>query len=163
MDKLTYIFIGDKMKVKIFDFEDEKDLENEINTFLGELEGEVVDIKYQVSVGVFSEEQVFCFSAMIVYYWFFVGGYIAKVNWNADSLPVVSILDDFVEENEYLNTNREFIDSFYAIFLNDRMEIYDHFGMSMLELMCLDEADIRGDLLEKLWKCLARIGTIFIV
>ena len=68
MDKLTYIFIGDKMKVKIFDFEDEKDLENEINTFLGELEGEVVDIKYQVSVGVFSEEQVFCFSAMIVYY-----------------------------------------------------------------------------------------------
>ena len=30
--------------------------------------GEVVDIKYQVSVGVFSEEQVFCFSAMIVYY-----------------------------------------------------------------------------------------------
>lgn len=56
------------MKVKIFDFEDEKDLEEEVNAFLGDLEGEVVDIKYQVSVGVFSEEQVFCFSAMIVYY-----------------------------------------------------------------------------------------------
>lgn len=56
------------MKVKIFDEEDEKDLENDINEFLDSLDGEVVDIKYQVSVGVFSEEQVFCFSAMIIYY-----------------------------------------------------------------------------------------------
>ncbi len=63
-----YIFFGDIMKVKIFDEEDEKDLENDINEFLDSLEGEVVDIKFQVSVGVFSEEQVFCFSAMIVYY-----------------------------------------------------------------------------------------------
>ncbi len=57
-----------KMKVKIFDEEDEKDLECDINEFLEDLNGEVVDIKYQVSVGIFSEEQVFCFSAMIVYY-----------------------------------------------------------------------------------------------
>ena len=56
------------MKVKIFDEEDEKDLECDINEFLEDLNGEVVDIKYQVSVGVFSDEQVFCFSAMIVYY-----------------------------------------------------------------------------------------------
>ncbi len=56
------------MKVKIFDEEDEVDLENDVNEFLDNLDGEVVDIKYQVSVGVFSEEQVFCFSAMIVYY-----------------------------------------------------------------------------------------------
>lgn len=56
------------VKVKIFDEEDEKDLENDINGFLDGMNGEVVDIKYQVSVGVFSEEQVFCFSAMIVYY-----------------------------------------------------------------------------------------------
>ena len=56
------------MKVKIFDLEDEKDLENEVNAFLSDLDGEVVDIKYQVSLGVFSDEQVFCFSAMIVYY-----------------------------------------------------------------------------------------------
>ncbi len=56
------------MKVKIFDFEDEKDLESEVNSFLEDLDGEVMDIKYQVSVGIFSEEQVFCFSAMIVYY-----------------------------------------------------------------------------------------------
>ena len=55
------------MKVKIFDFEDESDLEEAINNFLKELEGEVIEIKYQVAVGVFSEEQVFCFSAMIIY------------------------------------------------------------------------------------------------
>ena len=55
------------MKVKLFDLEDEKDLEEEINSFLGELEGEVWDIKYQVSISIFSEEQVFCFSAMIIY------------------------------------------------------------------------------------------------
>lgn len=55
------------MKVKIFDFEDEKDLEDEVNEFLSEMTGEVIDIKYQVSVSMFSEEQVFCFSAMIVY------------------------------------------------------------------------------------------------
>lgn len=57
-----------KVKVKIFDEEDEKDLECDINEFLEDLDGEVVDIKYQVSIGIFSEEQVFCFSAMIVYY-----------------------------------------------------------------------------------------------
>ena len=68
MEKKFYILFGDHMKVKIFDFEDEKDLESEVNSFLEDLDGEVMDIKYQVSVGIFSEEQVFCFSAMIVYY-----------------------------------------------------------------------------------------------
>lgn len=67
MDKIFYNKIGDIMKVKIFDLEDEKDLENEINAFLADLEGEVIDIKYQVGLSIFSEEQVFCFSAMIVY------------------------------------------------------------------------------------------------
>ena len=55
------------MKVKIYDFEDEKDLEDEVNEFLDNLDGEVIDIKYQVSVSIYSEEQIFCFSAMIVY------------------------------------------------------------------------------------------------
>ncbi len=55
------------MKVKIFDLEDEDDLEKDINNFLEDMTGEVIDIKYQVSIGVFSEEQIFCFSAMIVY------------------------------------------------------------------------------------------------
>lgn len=55
------------MKVKLFDENHEKDLEKAINDFLDELDGEVIEIKYQVSIGVFSEEQVFCFSAMVIY------------------------------------------------------------------------------------------------
>lgn len=55
------------MQVKIFDFENEEDLEEEINKFL-EKDIEVIDIKYSVSSAIFSEEQIFCFSAMIIYY-----------------------------------------------------------------------------------------------
>ena len=55
------------MKVKLFDCEDESDLEEDINNFISNPNIEVMDIKYQVSVGVFSEEQVFCFSGMILY------------------------------------------------------------------------------------------------
>ena len=67
MEKIFYNNYGDEMKVIIFDLEDEKDLEDEINNFLEENTVTVIDIKYQVSMGIFSEEQVFCFSAMIVY------------------------------------------------------------------------------------------------
>lgn len=55
------------MKVKIFDEEDEEDLEEDINSFIEVNDIEVIDIRYQVGVGIFSEEQVFCFSAMIIY------------------------------------------------------------------------------------------------
>ncbi len=55
------------MKVKIFDEEDEKDLENAINSFLEDFDKEIVDIKYQVSSSIFGEEQIYCFSAMVVY------------------------------------------------------------------------------------------------
>lgn len=55
------------MKVKIFDESHEKDLEDEINKFLEEEEVEVIDIKYSVSASVYSEEQIYCFSAMIMY------------------------------------------------------------------------------------------------
>ena len=54
------------MKVKIFDFESENDLVEEINDFIDE-DIEIIDIKYQVSCSVYSEEQIFCFSAMILY------------------------------------------------------------------------------------------------
>ena len=56
------------MKVKVFDEMHEKDLENSINAFLEDLEyKDIIDIKYQVSISVFGEEQIYCFSAMIVY------------------------------------------------------------------------------------------------
>lgn len=54
------------MQVKIFDMEDEKDLEVAINDFLDD-DMDVIDIKYQVSSSIYSEEQIYCFSAMIVY------------------------------------------------------------------------------------------------
>lgn len=63
----SYIVNGDNMKVKVFDCEDEKDLEDEINDFLDD-DIEVIDIKYQVSSSIYSEEQIYCFSAMIVYF-----------------------------------------------------------------------------------------------
>lgn len=56
------------MKVKIFDEGHEKDLESAINEFLSEHEEiDIIDIKFQTSVSVFSEEQIYCFSAMILY------------------------------------------------------------------------------------------------
>jgi len=55
------------MKVKLFDESHEKDLEKGINDFLSQCEGDVIDIKFQVALSVFSEEQIFCFSAMVIY------------------------------------------------------------------------------------------------
>ncbi len=55
------------MKVKLFDEAHELDLEKSVNDFLDKFEGEIIDIKYQVSIGIFSDEQIFCFSAMIIY------------------------------------------------------------------------------------------------
>jgi len=53
------------MKVKIMDFENELDLEKEVNEFI---EGkDIIDIKYQISSSIFAEEQIYCFSAMIIY------------------------------------------------------------------------------------------------
>ena len=53
------------MRVKVFDCEHEKDLETEINNFISDIE--VIDIKFNVSTSMFGEEQIYCFSAMIIY------------------------------------------------------------------------------------------------
>ena len=53
------------MKIKIFDEESELDLEEDINKFI--CDKEVIDIKYSVSLSVFSEEQIYSFSALIIY------------------------------------------------------------------------------------------------
>ncbi|MBR2841098.1 MAG: sporulation protein Cse60 [Bacilli bacterium] len=55
------------MKVKIFDESHEKDLEDAINEFIEEENPEIFDIKFSSSLGVFSEEQIYCFSALIMY------------------------------------------------------------------------------------------------
>lgn len=53
------------MKVKVFDESHEKDLENSINEFI--VEKEIIDIKFSVSTSIFSDEQIYCFSALIMY------------------------------------------------------------------------------------------------
>lgn len=55
------------MKVKIYDEAHEKDLEEQVNNFLYEKDVEIIDIKYQVSTSVSGEDQIYCFSAMIIY------------------------------------------------------------------------------------------------
>lgn len=55
------------MKVKIFDESHEKDLEEQVNNFISTLQKEIVDIKFHTAVAMFGEEQVYCFSAMIIY------------------------------------------------------------------------------------------------
>ena len=56
------------MKVKLFDESHEKDLENSVNKFLSENDINLVDIKFQVALALGGEEQVYCFTAMIIYY-----------------------------------------------------------------------------------------------
>lgn len=53
------------MKVRVFDENHEKDLEDAVNSFIEDVN--VIDIKYQVALGIFSEEQVYCFSALVMY------------------------------------------------------------------------------------------------
>ena len=55
------------MKVKIFDESHEKDLEAQVNSFLSELSGEIVDIKFSTAISMFGEDQIYCFTAMIIY------------------------------------------------------------------------------------------------
>jgi hypothetical protein len=58
------------IKVKLFDREHEKDLEREMNGFLKDLdEQKLLDIKYNVAAMTEDEEeeQIYCFSAMIIY------------------------------------------------------------------------------------------------
>lgn len=56
------------MKVKIFDCEHEKDLEDKINDFLNKINNvRINDIQYRVAVSINNEEQIFCYSAMIIY------------------------------------------------------------------------------------------------
>jgi len=55
------------MKVKVFDESHEKDLEEDINNFLLNSDIEVVDIKFSVSASLFSDEQIYCFSALVMY------------------------------------------------------------------------------------------------
>lgn len=53
------------MKIKIFDDEHEKDLEQDINDFISGKD--IFDIKYNIAVAVSGEDQIYCYSALIMY------------------------------------------------------------------------------------------------
>lgn len=59
--------VNEMLRVKIIDENHEKDLENGVNNFLESTEYEIVDIQFRSAVSIFSEEQIYCFSAMIIY------------------------------------------------------------------------------------------------
>lgn len=61
-----YYLNGDKMKIKIFDESHELDLEDALNKFL-ETNVDIIDIKFQTAIQIVGEEQIYCFSALVMY------------------------------------------------------------------------------------------------
>lgn len=56
------------MKIKIFDESHEKDLEESINSYIKEKEiKDIIDIKFSVSTSLYADEQIYCFSALLMY------------------------------------------------------------------------------------------------
>ena len=55
------------MKVKAFDESHEKDLEDSINSFIKEKSPDIIDIKFSVAIATSGEEQIYCFSALVIY------------------------------------------------------------------------------------------------
>ncbi len=53
------------MKVKIFDESHELDLEDSINKFISDKE--VIEIKYSVAITTSGEDQIYCYTALIIY------------------------------------------------------------------------------------------------
>lgn len=64
---MLYTFFGDIMKVKVIDEGHEKDLEDSINNFIKENNVDIIDIKFTSSCSIYGEEQIYCFSALIMY------------------------------------------------------------------------------------------------
>lgn len=55
------------MYVKLFDENHEEDLEDSINDFINDSSIKVIDIKYQLAIMYDNKEQIYCYSAMIIY------------------------------------------------------------------------------------------------
>ena len=56
-----------RMKVTVFDESHEKDLEESMNKFISEKNADVIDIKFAVSTSMYADEQIYCFSALLLY------------------------------------------------------------------------------------------------
>ena len=55
------------MKVKVIDEEHEIDLETSINNIIKDNNIDIIDIKLSSSCSIYAEEQIFCFTALIMY------------------------------------------------------------------------------------------------
>lgn len=55
------------IKVKVFDENHEKDLEKNVNMFINNALYDIIDIQFRTAVSIFGEDQIYCFSAMIIY------------------------------------------------------------------------------------------------
>ena len=55
-----------RLKVKIIDEAHELDLEESINKFLS-TGVDIIDIKFQTAIEIVGEEQIYCFTALIMY------------------------------------------------------------------------------------------------
>ena len=55
------------LKVKVIDESHEKDLERSINSFLINTECDIIDMQFSTAVSVFGDEQIYCFSVLILY------------------------------------------------------------------------------------------------
>ena len=51
--------------IKIIDEAHELDLEESINNFI--IDKKIIDIKFQTSIQILGEEQIYCFTALIMY------------------------------------------------------------------------------------------------
>lgn len=67
--KTCHSIDGDTMiKVKVFDEDHEDDLTNSINEFLSERKDrEFIDIRFSTAIQFIENEQIYCFSALVVY------------------------------------------------------------------------------------------------
>ncbi len=56
------------IQVKVFDEEHEDDLSDALNDFLLEqAQKEIIDIKFSTAICMQESEQIYCFSAMVIY------------------------------------------------------------------------------------------------
>ncbi len=59
--------VNKMLKVKIFDETHEKDLEKSVNSFLCNTNYDIIDVQFRTAISIFAEEQVYCFSVLILY------------------------------------------------------------------------------------------------
>lgn len=76
----------------------------------------------------------------------------SKINWDASRLPIAVILEALFEGNKNLSEDENFISTLSDILTgNSENMMLKDYGSLYLRIMYLDENNIRGDLLEKLW------------